>query len=499
MQKDELKKDTKNINSISSFFKNIKDKFKSKKFIRAGISNGVMVIVLACVVFFNMIFNLLGDKFNLSLDLTKNKAFTLTDNSKSFIKSINKDVEIIVLNDENSFSNMDRYFKQANCVITQYARESDKVKLSYVDVVKNPLYLQNKEFSSEKLNTNSIIVKSGSKYKVISVNDLFDISYGYYGQGGITASKAEQELTSAILYVVSDNQKEVVFLTGYDEADYSSFSELLKKNNYNVREISILTQDIPNEAYCVFIFAPSRDYDNTGIEKLKAYVNSKNSNLVYAINPEVKNSPKLEGFLNDWKIKVKEGLVYETDINKMTSNRNLFTAISDYVNNEYTKDVKDEKIPVLLPFCRPIEALDSESVKTLLQFSNTSGIMPFGSGNENFDLKSNICGPIPSALISEKTINDSKNTVTVLGSFAGLTQGYLEATSINNSSYFISLIDSITKKENAGIKIEPKSIENEELGINASAVSMLSFGVLGILPLTIVFLGILMFLKRRHL
>ena len=493
MQKNKSKK------SIRDFFKDIKNKFKTRNFIHASVSNIVMIIVLACTVFLNMIFNLLGNKFDLSLDLTKNKAFTLTDNSKKFIKSISKDVEIIVLNDENSFSNLDRYFKQANCVITQYAKESNKVRLNYVDIVKDPLYLQNKEFSSEKLNTNSIIVKSGSKYKVISVNDLFDISYGYYGQSEITASKAEQELTSAILYVTSDNQKDVVFLTGYEEADYTSFSELLKKNNYNVKEVSILTQDIPSDAYCVFIFAPSRDYDNTGIEKLKKYINSKDSSLVYAVNPELKKAEKIENFLNDWKIKVKEGLVYETDVNKLTSNGNIFTAISDYVDEEYLKNFKDKKIPVLLPFCRPLESQDSESVKVLLQFSNTSGVMPVGSSNENFDLKANVCGPIPSVLISKKTINESKNTVTVLGSFAGLTQGYLEATSINNSSYFISLIDSITKKENVGITIEPKSIENEELGINAATVNMISFSVIGLLPLIVILLGIFMFLKRRHL
>ena len=138
MQKNKSKK------SIRDFFKDIKNKFKTRNFIHASVSNIVMIIVLACTVFLNMIFNLLGNKFDLSLDLTKNKAFTLTDNSKKFIKSISKDVEIIVLNDENSFSNLDRYFKQANCVITQYAKESNKVRLNYVDIVKDPLYLQNK-------------------------------------------------------------------------------------------------------------------------------------------------------------------------------------------------------------------------------------------------------------------------------------------------------------------------------------------------------------------
>ena len=56
-----------------------------------------------------------------------------------------------------------------------------------------------------------------------------------------------------------------------------------------------------------------------------------------------------------------------------------------------------------------------------------------------------------------------------------------------------------SKKENVGITIEPKSIENEELGINAATVNMVSFSVIGLLPLVVILLGIFMFLKRRHL
>lgn len=484
---------------ISGLIKKIKYKCRSRGFVNASISSALAIIVLACVVIFNIIFSLLGNKFNLSLDLTRNKAFTLTQQSVDFIKNVNKDIEIIILNDETTFSSMDRYFKQANSVLKQYSGLSSKIKLSYIDVVKNPSYLQNKDFASEKLATNSIIVRSNDKYKVISVNDLFDISYGYYGGGGIVASKAEQELTSAILYVTSESQKEIAFLTGYDEADYSSLIELLKKNNYSVKEIPLLTGDITDDVSCAIIFAPSRDYDNTGMEKVQKYMNNKGSNLLYIANPDLTVFPKLEKFLQDWKIKVKDGLVYETDAAKITSNGNIFSAVSEYVDSDYTKKLKDKKTPVLLPFSKPIEILDEKTVKVLLNYSETSGVMPIGKGGKDFDIKANICGPNPVAVISEKDTDNVKSTVTLFGSFAGLTQGYLEATSINNSAYFTELLDTITKKENANITIEPKSIENEELGINAATAGAIGFSVMGILPLLIVLVGILVFFKRRHL
>ena len=481
------------------FFKKLKNSFKikvnKKDFLKTSLSGAVFLIILACVFLFNVVVSVLDNKYNLSLDLTRNKVFTISESSLNFLKDIKKDVEIIVLNDEVSFCETDKYFKQANSVLRQYSQKTNKIKISYIDTVKNPAYLKNQDFGNEKLSTNSIIVRSDSKYKVISVNDLFDISYGHYGTQGITASKAEQELTSAILYVSSENQKKVAFLTGYDEADFSSFSELLKKNNYNVEEVNLLTQDIPEDVSYAVIFAPSRDYDESGIKKLQNYISKKNKNLMYAIYPDLAKSPKIEEFLSKWNIKVKEGIVYETDANKMTASRQIFEAISEEVEKGYTKKIKDSKVPVLLPVCRPLEALNKDSVKVLLQYSENSGIMPPGASN-TFDIKGNVCGPTPVALISEKNEENSKNTVTVLGSFVGLTDNYLLATSINNSSYFTCLL---ANKEDSGIVIEPKSIENEELGITGRQASILGLSVAAFLPLLVILFGIAVFIKRRHL
>ncbi len=485
-------------NIFRKWFASFKLRVDTKKILQSSVSGFVLAVVLACVLFLNIILGILGNSFNLKLDLTRSKMFTLSADAVNFVKNIDKDVELIVLNDENSFSEADKYFKQANSVLRRFSQLSNKIRLSYVDVVKNPTYLKDQEFASEKLTTNSVIVRSGKKYKIINVSDLFDISYGYYGSNEITASKAEQELTSAILYAVSNNQKKIAFLTGYEESDSFAFMELLKKNNYNVVEVNLLTDNVPADVSAAIVFAPSRDYDDVGIKKLNSYLSVKGSNLLYAANPELVSSPRLNDFLNQWKIKVKDGLVYETDFSKMTSNRRIFEAICEKVEEGYTQKVKDSKLPVLLPVCRPLEAIDRDSVKILLSYSNKSGIMPQGAG-EGFDIKSNICGPVPVALISGRDVEGEKSTVTVLGSFVGLTDNYLQATSLNNSSYFSCLLDNLTKKEDSGIVIAPKRIDNEELGINGVQANVLGLGVTVLLPLLVIICGVLMFLKRRNM
>ena len=181
----------------------ILSQLKTRKFKVGSLATALTVVVTAIIIVINLIVGQLTDKFSLSLDLTQNKIFSLTEQSINFIKNLDKDVEIILLSDENTFTQTNSYFAQANSVLRKYDLNSNKIKLTYVDTVKNPTYLN--EYQDENLTETSIIVKSGDKHKIITVQDIFDIQRSYYGST-ITGSKAEQELTSAILYVTSENQ-----------------------------------------------------------------------------------------------------------------------------------------------------------------------------------------------------------------------------------------------------------------------------------------------------
>ena len=480
-------------------FKEIKSIFKNRKFRRGSVASSITVVVIAIFAMINVLCSALGAKFPLSWDLTDNKIFTLTDQSKNFIQNLDKEIEIILLNDEKAFAESNEYFKQADTVLKQYEKLSSKIKVDYIDVVKNPSYLQN-NYQNENLNTNSIIVKclNNNKYKVISINDIFDISYNYYGNSGITASKAEQELTSAIVYVTSENQTEISIVKGYGEQDYSAFSEILKKNNYNVKEISILTEDVPENSKAVLIFAPERDLDKVGMEKIEKFLNLGDKNLIFVANPNLSSCSNIDTLLAKYDVKLGSGLIFETDKKKLTTSMTLFEAVNDYVETKYTENLKSKDIPVVIPACRPIEILNSsETIKTLLQYSATSGIVPMNASRD-FDFNAHISGPIPSCIVSSKKFADKESYLLLLGSFIALTDDYLSATSLNNSLYFTNAINILSNKENTGLIIESKSLENSELGINASQANFIGFIFTIFLPLLILAIGIVIFIKRKN-
>lgn len=468
-------------------------KFKTRKFKVGSIATAITIIVVAAIIVLNLITNQLTNKFNLSLDLTSNKIFSLTQESTDFIKNLDKDVEIVVLSDEDTFVHSNDYFAQANAVLKQYALNSNRIKLTYIDTVKNPMYL--KDYQSENITENSIIVKCGDKHKIITVQDLFNIQRSYYGSS-ITGSKAEQELTSAILYVSSSHQIKVAVLKGYGEQDSTAFVELLKKNNFDVSEVSLLTENIPDDVKLVMIYGPERDYDLASIEKLEKFLSLGDKNLVYAVNPAQNEAPNLKSMFEKHSIKIKDGLVYETNMQNVVTD--VFESVNEYVDEEYNSGVKNADIPVLMPFGVPLEVTNSDATKVLLQFSKTTGVLPKGAGKD-FDFKGNISGPIASVVLSsQKNDNNKISNITVISSYGALSEEYLSSNALNNSTYFVNMINKMTNKEDTGITIESKTLGGEELGINKELSSIIAIIMAIILPLVILAICIIVFFKRKN-
>ena len=79
------------------------DMFKTRKFKYGTIATFITLAFVALIIGINVIVKICDDKYDWSIDLTKNKVFRLTDESKEYIKNLNKDVEIIVLGNEEDF------------------------------------------------------------------------------------------------------------------------------------------------------------------------------------------------------------------------------------------------------------------------------------------------------------------------------------------------------------------------------------------------------------
>ena len=139
------------------------------------------------------------------------------------------------------------------------------------------------------------MVKCGEKHKLVKSSDLFNSEMNYNTFSYVvTSSKAEQSVTSALVNVTSDEITKVAILKGYDEADASTLTSLLTSNNFDVEEVNIVTDEIPEDAKLAVIFSPGRDYDQSSLKKVDAFLSNGEKlgkSLVFVAEPSRIKSP----------------------------------------------------------------------------------------------------------------------------------------------------------------------------------------------------------------
>lgn len=92
----------------------------SRKFRYGSMATAVTVVVIAVVVLINVVAGILNDRYPANLDLTKDKLFSLSDDSKQIAKNVSQDVTITVFADESTFSNPSTGTDQINTIFKQF-------------------------------------------------------------------------------------------------------------------------------------------------------------------------------------------------------------------------------------------------------------------------------------------------------------------------------------------------------------------------------------------
>lgn len=481
--------------------------FGSRRLRYGSVATALSAGFLVVIILINVIASVVMEKYPLKIDLTKDDVYGITQESKDYIKDLGKDVTIMVLSTEKSFVALGTYFEQANEVLKDYAKNSDHVTLEYVDIVKDPTFSSN--YPDLSLSVADVLVKSGDRIEQIEKADLFDVQSNDYGEQYIAASVAEQAITSAILNVTSDERPKVVFATGHGETDTTDFQTLIQKNNYEVVQRNLTTEDIDEDALFVVVAGPTSDFDDNSLAKIEAFLSNNEElgkNMLYFANPDQPATPNLEAFLEENGIQVGSGSVYETN-NSRIYNNNPFFSIVDYVSNDYYKKLNRPSIYATFPRARPLSLMWENSgymeTAPLLNFGTTAVIRPADAEDDwTPDMAENDTTKQIPALVQASRLRYEgseviRSTIIVSGSTACLDASLLGSGSYSNAEYFISILNVLSNKD-ANISIVSKSLSGSSLGISTQQVIGISVVFVIVLPLVVMILGIAIWLIRRH-
>lgn len=484
----------------------IKSFFKSRKTKHGTIAVAIVAVVIALTILLNVICNLLVDRFSaLSFDLTSNQVFALQDDTKDYISHLEKDITIYVLSDKDKFTLNGNYFVQAEKFLDSMENLSNHVKVEYIDVSKTPTFTSNYNNIDWSESTHIFLVESGEDYRVLDIDDCFEYdeeSYYYYGTMDITSSTVEQAIVTAMLNVTTDDKTVVDIITGNSEQDSTPIKDLLEDNAYQVNEVNLTTSELDEGAEVAFLFAPSVDLDAPAIEKLEKWLNNSGDygkSLIYVANYDVESTPNLDIFLKKWGIKMSNGVIFETDTNYLVTNTYL-VSLTNY-NDVFTNDLKNPSIPVISSYARGVEITDTELATPVLTTSNSAAILPYSEKeNSNWDYASAITGePLNVAVKGTQSNTDNiESNVVVFGSFEMFSSSIMSYNSYNNSAFLVNTVNTLADRDNMGITIEGKSMDTATLGIDLAGQNALMVLFVIIVPIAVLFAGLVIWIRRRN-
>ena len=247
------------------------------------------------------------------IDLSQEKLYTLTDESKERVKNIDKDVHLYFVGytDDNADLTLAKQYKDANERIVAEAVDSE----SRPDLVE--------KYGIQDTGSSGIIVECGDRSKVLTASDLVTYDSTTYE----TISIAEEKLTSAILSVTTDDIPKVYFLEGYSDftLDYNMYylSVYLENEVTEVDTLNILsTGNVPDDCDTLVITSPSQDFSNEVKTAIIDYINRGGNilwlNAAMAVSADLPNVNEVLALygVNPFDV----GAIRETDSSRMVVN-----------------------------------------------------------------------------------------------------------------------------------------------------------------------------------
>jgi len=292
------------------------------------------VIVILCVVFAA---NYLAKNHNKSVDVTSNRQYTLSDQTKKVLGELKGPVHVYYFGKSETY-------ESARDILDRYHNLSSKFDVSYVDPDKKPDVARMEGMH----NYGDIIVDTGVKKETAK-------------------ALTEEELTGALIRALKNGVRNVCFVQGSGEHQlddttrdgYSTFKDALEKNNYKTQTISLIEKpDVPKDCNVVVVGGPKHDYLQPAVDAIKTYVQGGGHALINfdpVLNlPQEKmgDTPNLAALVETWGVTAKGDVILD-----LSSASRLFGQLSpvvgSYESHAITRAMGDNAS--VFPFSRSLD------------------------------------------------------------------------------------------------------------------------------------------------
>ena len=493
-----------------------KKPFNWNKFKRGGMATALSVVFIAIVVALNLLVSALTDRFpSLDIDLTAQKVNSLSDQALEIAKNVDREVTIYLIGTQEGYEQNQIYssyvqrgmqYSQVSSLVKRLVEANPLISMEYVDPDTNPEFIS--QYESDSLATGKVLVESDLRHTVLTVNDLFIINQE---TGSTINSKVDSALAGALELVNMDTVPVMSIITGHGEmlstSNMAAFVDNMEQNNFQVEEVDILTQEIPENTQVLMIATPTTDFSTEEIDKIRAYLDDETRDqqvtLLVSAYPSQGELPNLAAFLEEWGVQVGTGVVAETDSNYAAYDaRCVLVTASPLVltSNIYSRLLSYYSAPITLTF----EENNGISTTPLWTTQDSAYVITADMTEE--DAANPETGEQVVASLSSKDVEVNGETyarnVVVFGSSDLFTDNFMGTSAFEDSTYMNDLLLDLTDTDaSAVVTVEEEEVETMQLDVSASTGTVSLLGILftGGIPVVILLVGLGIYLKRRHL
>lgn len=472
----------------------------SKNTISTGVfSTTTIGVVAAIVVVANMAVNSLPVTIT-EIDCTYGKMYDLSEQTEEFLKNLDEDITIYVLAAE------DNRDEQVAETLERYESLSKNVTVEYVDPSVSPSFY--KTYTDTAPTTNSVIVVSEARSKVIDYYDLYEVEYSfdYYSYSytsEVTGYDAEGQITSGIEYVTmaSDELPVIYQITGHGETELSSaFTECLEKANITLESLELFNEDgIPEDAQAIIIHAPNTDFNADDAQKVIDYLEA-GGNAIITCNYTAQDLENFNSILEVYGLSWIDGIVAEND-RQYYYNGNPLYLLPDVDSTDYTSSIAGSY--ALAVYSVGVDYSENTDTMSYIPLLETSSSAVSKHDLNNITTSSyeegDISGPFALAIAAEKVIDEETTSrVVAIGSALLLTDETNSMVSGNHAAMFTDIISQMTSQAELSSSVIPvKDVTLSNLTVDTATALMWAGVIIIIVPLAMLILGIVIWYLRR--
>lgn len=449
-------------------------------------SLAVTAVVLAILVAVNILVSALPKTLT-QHDISSTKLYSITSNTKVVVNALDQDVTIywIVQSDEED--------DVIENLLGKYESLSEHIKVIKKNPDVFPTFAQ--QYTSEAVQNNSLVVECGERSRFIGYSDiyLYDTNLSSYSYD--MSFDGEGAITSAIDYVVNEDQPRIYVLEGHGEAELpSAFRGQIEKDNIELSGFSLLTADaVPEDADGILIYAPSSDISTQEKDLLTEYVSGGGKLLVMAGPTEDGTLTNLYSILADYGVETADGVVVDTDREHFAFQA-PYVLLPDLADSEITAPLIEESYYAIMPISQGLLVEDADAVTPLLTTSELSFSKAAGYALSSYEKEEgDVDGPFTLAV---SVAAENEGEIIWFASSHFLDDMYNAYSSGANLDLAMNALSSVTGESEA-VAIRSKSLNYDYLTISNSASSFLKTVMIAVFPLAYLGIGICVIVERR--